>query len=176
MGRYVFRHHFCLILCGCLCFTAISRGATNPNLGAPLNTPLEQTPPLPSSSPQTPPGELNSNAEKATEQYALSHERYEKAVAYSKAGYTLYFVSYALSGIVLFLMLRLGVAAKFPNELFPSRAGRDFRTYILQRRKSARRARRFPPIRRASLARTFFQMRLAPAARRPPPADVRSAT
>jgi STE24 endopeptidase len=113
MGRYVFRHHFCLILCGCLCFTAISRGATNPNLGAPLNTPLEQTPPLPSSSPQTPPGELNSNAEKATEQYALSHERYEKAVAYSKAGYTLYFVSYALSGIVLFLMLRLGVAAKF---------------------------------------------------------------
>jgi STE24 endopeptidase len=113
MGRYVFRHHFCLILCGCLCFTAISRGATNPNLGAPLNTPLEQAPPLPSSSPQTPPGELNSSAEKATEQYALSHERYEKAVAYSKAGYTLYFVSYALSGIVLFLMLRLGVAAKF---------------------------------------------------------------
>jgi len=48
-----------------------------------------------------------------TEQYTLSHERYEKAVAYSRAGYTLYFVSYLLGVFFLFLILRLGVAARF---------------------------------------------------------------
>ena len=48
-----------------------------------------------------------------TEQYTLSEDRYEKAVAYSRAGYTLYFVSYILGVIVLLLILRLGVAAKF---------------------------------------------------------------
>ena len=48
-----------------------------------------------------------------TEQYTLSEDRYEKAVAYSRAGYTLYFLSYFLSIFVLILVLRLGVAAKF---------------------------------------------------------------
>ena len=41
------------------------------------------------------------------------HERYEKAISYSRAGYTLYFVSYFLAALVLLLILRLGVAAKF---------------------------------------------------------------
>ncbi|MDP9338445.1 MAG: M48 family metallopeptidase [Acidobacteriota bacterium] len=48
-----------------------------------------------------------------TDQYTLSHERYEKAVSYSRAGYTLYFVSYFLATLVLLLILRLGFAAKF---------------------------------------------------------------
>ena len=48
-----------------------------------------------------------------TDQYTLSHERYEKAVSYSRAGYTLYFVSYFLAALVLLLILRLGLAAKF---------------------------------------------------------------
>ena len=43
----------------------------------------------------------------------LSHERQAKAVAYSRAGYTLYFVSYLLGGMLIFLALRLGWAAKF---------------------------------------------------------------
>jgi hypothetical protein len=42
-----------------------------------------------------------------TEQYTLSEDRYEKAVAYSRAAYTLYFVSYLLSFAVLILLLRL---------------------------------------------------------------------
>ena len=50
-----------------------------------------------------------------TEQYTLSEDRYEKAVAYSRAGYALYFVSYFLSFAVLLLFLRFGVAAKFRN-------------------------------------------------------------
>jgi Zn-dependent protease with chaperone function len=48
-----------------------------------------------------------------TDQYRLSHERYEKAVSYSRAGYTLYFISYFLSALALLLILRLGLAAKF---------------------------------------------------------------
>jgi STE24 endopeptidase len=48
-----------------------------------------------------------------TEQYTLSQDRYEKAVAYSRAEYVLYFVSYGLRVLVLVLFLRLGVAAKF---------------------------------------------------------------
>src|SRR5258708_32558054 len=48
-----------------------------------------------------------------TEQYTLSEDRYEKAVAYSRAGYTLYFISYFVSLAVLLLLLRQGVAARF---------------------------------------------------------------
>jgi Zn-dependent protease with chaperone function len=48
-----------------------------------------------------------------TEQYTLSEDRYEKAVAYSRAGYTLYFISYFVTLTVLVLLLRLGVAARF---------------------------------------------------------------
>jgi len=48
-----------------------------------------------------------------TDQYRLSHERYEKAVNYSRAGYTLYFVSYFLGVLVLLVLLRSGIAAKF---------------------------------------------------------------
>jgi STE24 endopeptidase len=48
-----------------------------------------------------------------TEQYTLSEDRYEKAVAYSRAGYMLYFVSYFVGISVLLLLLQLGVAARF---------------------------------------------------------------
>jgi len=111
MGRRIFRRHSCLILCACLCFAAGSPCAAN--LGATLNKSQEQAAPLESNSLQPAPGELNTKEETTTEQYTLSHDRYEKAVAYSKAGYTLYFVSYLFGAIVLILILRLGVAARF---------------------------------------------------------------
>jgi len=59
-----------------------------------------------------------------TEQYTLSEDRYEKAVSYSRAAYTLYFVSYFVSFVVLLLLLRLGVAARF----------RDFAERVTSRR------------------------------------------
>jgi len=59
-----------------------------------------------------------------TEQYTLSEDRYEKAVAYSRAAYTLYFISYFVSFVVLLLLLRLGVAARF----------RDFAERVASRR------------------------------------------
>jgi STE24 endopeptidase len=50
-----------------------------------------------------------------TEMYTLSDERYEKAIAYSRAEYVLYFVSYLLGVFVLFVLLRFGIAAKMRN-------------------------------------------------------------
>jgi len=46
-----------------------------------------------------------------TDQFRLSQEIYEKAVAYSKAWYRLYFVSVGWGVLVLLLLLRLGVVA-----------------------------------------------------------------
>jgi Zn-dependent protease with chaperone function len=48
-----------------------------------------------------------------SKKYTLSRDRYEKAIAYSRAGYTLYFVMYFSDLLVLILILRLGIAAKF---------------------------------------------------------------
>ena len=45
-------------------------------------------------------------------EYTLPQERYEKAVAYSRASYTLYFISVFLTVLVLLLILRLGIAAR----------------------------------------------------------------
>jgi Zn-dependent protease with chaperone function len=64
----------------------------------------------PDSAPQEQPPRAPTPAE--TDQYRLSRERYEKAVSYSRAGYTLYFISYFFSALVLVLILRLGIAAK----------------------------------------------------------------
>src|SRR5436309_7117451 len=59
------------------------------------------------------PSDSQTSEQTKTEQYTLSHERYEKAVAYSRAGYTLYFVAYFLSAVFLLLILRFGLAARF---------------------------------------------------------------
>jgi STE24 endopeptidase len=47
-----------------------------------------------------------------TEQYTLSQDRYQKAVAYSRAKYILWFLSYAVSVAVLVLFLRFGIGAR----------------------------------------------------------------
>jgi STE24 endopeptidase len=100
------------VLCGCL-FLAVSgqAAAKMPAQSNPVTQPAQASPQAEDSS-QTPP-EGKTPEQTKTEQYTLSHDRYEKAVAYSQAGYTLYFVSYFLGALVLILVLRLGVAAKF---------------------------------------------------------------
>jgi Zn-dependent protease with chaperone function len=84
-----------------------------PAPSAHLETPAAQASPQQAGSSQAAPSESNTPERIKTEQYTLSHERQAKAVAYSRAGYTLYFVSYFLGGLFLFLILRLGWAAKF---------------------------------------------------------------
>ena len=57
-----------------------------------------------------------------TDQFRLNKETYEKAVAYSKAWYRLYFVSVGWSLACLWLLLRLGVVARL-RDFAERRAG-----------------------------------------------------
>ena len=60
-----------------------------------------------------PQGDSESNSsENKTQQYTLTSERYEKAMAYSRASYRLYFVDVFLGIAAAWLILRLGIAAK----------------------------------------------------------------
>jgi STE24 endopeptidase len=98
--------------------TAVSLCLVAPGLRAQAKEPAEPQ----KAGPQT--SQVNSQSSKSsapsspgaqadTDQYTLSHERHDKAVSYSRAGYILYFVSYLLAAVVLLLILRLGFAAKF---------------------------------------------------------------
>lgn len=104
-----------LLVISCTLFFAGSAAA---GIGAPVSSlVLLQTSPNPSAPPQAPiPGlpksEHAPQQSTQTEQYTLSEDRYEKAVAYNRAGYILYFVSYFISIAAIFLVLRLGIAAK----------------------------------------------------------------
>src|SRR6266478_635574 len=91
MGRRVSLRRFALVLCASLCFAIASGGCVDP---APSAHP--QTPEAQAGTSQTAPSESKAQEQTKTEQYTLSHERQEKAIAYSRAGYTLYFVSYFL--------------------------------------------------------------------------------
>src|SRR5579863_7262501 len=51
-------------------------------------------------------------ADNEIQRYTLSHERYQKAVAYSRAGYTLYFLSVFIGFAVLLVALRFGFVAR----------------------------------------------------------------
>ncbi len=92
-------------------------GSSHPALSAPnavvAQTSPDSSAPTPAPIPGLPKSEHVEPQRGRTEQYTLSEDRYEKAVAYSRAGYTLYFVSYFVSIAALLLLLRLGVAARF---------------------------------------------------------------
>ena len=112
--RWLSIHRFVLILCASLFFAAASRGAACPEAGAhPEIRAAQATLPRQPSTTQSLDSTSKTAEQARTEQYTLSHDRQVKAVAYSRAGYTLYFVSYLLGGLLLFLILRLGWAAKF---------------------------------------------------------------
>src|SRR5262245_42348933 len=54
----------------------------------------------------------NTQPQPDADRYTLSHERYEKAVAYSRAGYTLYFLSVFTGFAVLLIVLWTGFAGR----------------------------------------------------------------
>lgn len=86
--------------------------AANPQPASPMQIATAQSSAqLPPSS-EIPPLVANAPDQTKTEQYTLSHEKYKKAVAYSRAEYALYFVSYILGAFFLFLILKLGIAAR----------------------------------------------------------------
>ena len=110
MGQCASMRRFAPILCSYLCLAVVCRSAPKPRS---LETSAVEILRVPGPASQTPPTEAKEPAPVRTEQYTLSHDRYEKARAYSRAGYALYFVSYISGAVFLILILRLGVAPKF---------------------------------------------------------------
>ncbi|HKV23461.1 MAG TPA: M48 family metallopeptidase [Candidatus Acidoferrum sp.] len=113
MKRRSLLHRFGALLCACCClyvgWCGVARAGSTVDEQPPVTQAMPAVP-VPREtrtvqSPTPPPRRL--------EGFKLSQERYEKAVAYSRAAYTLYFVSVALSAIVLILLLGLGIAAKY---------------------------------------------------------------
>jgi Zn-dependent protease with chaperone function len=90
-----------VLFCGVFAFPAMLRSQETPTVRTPppqqLETPATQPPP---------------NAPTEIERYTLSHDRYEKAVRYSRAGYGLYFCSVFVGFAVLLLVLRTGLAGR----------------------------------------------------------------
>lgn len=113
MKRWSRCHRFAVFICGILFLVSAPSGWGRPRTSSSAQGDSAQSSAqLPPSS-EIPPLVTSPSEQTKTEQYTLSHERYEKAVAYSRASYTLYFLSYILGGIFLFLILRLGIAARF---------------------------------------------------------------
>jgi Zn-dependent protease with chaperone function len=76
---------------------------------------LQETPTVRTAPPQQmerPANQPEPPSSSETERYTLSHDRYEKAVAYSRAGYELYFSSVLIGFVVLFFALRFGLVAR----------------------------------------------------------------
>lgn len=112
MRRWNF-HQLCLGVCTVTLLIFASSGFANPRSFSIAQSTAPQTSEQLPPRTEIPPLATSTPEQTSTEQYTLSHERYEKAVTYSRAGYTLYFLSYILGGIFLFLILRLGIAARF---------------------------------------------------------------
>jgi STE24 endopeptidase len=106
-----------LLLTGLFCnaATASSRTMKHRLQNAPMQTYQEHPAPTQPAVPGTAAKESQPPGPPKTEQYTLSPERYNRAIAYSRARYVLYFVSYGLIVLVLILFLRLGVSAKLRN-------------------------------------------------------------
>jgi STE24 endopeptidase len=113
MGRRKSIYSLLCVLCASLGSCQGSLAATPQVTRAERKPASAQTSPKEETAQQGAAPQPQASEQTKTEQYTLSQERYEKAVAYSRADYTLYFVSYFLGGLFLFLLLRLGVAAKF---------------------------------------------------------------
>ena len=95
----------------CLVFSSVLLGGfISPQALSAQETPTVRTPPPQQIEP--PANTAMAPGGNEVERYTLSHDRYKKAVAYSRAGYTLYFVSVFIGLAALLLMLHLGFVAR----------------------------------------------------------------
>jgi STE24 endopeptidase len=91
-------------------FSSIFVALASPHVVLAQETPTVRTPPPQQIEP--PANAPNSSNTNEIDRYTLSHDRYEKAVAYSRAGYSLYFLSVFIGFVVLILALRFGFVAR----------------------------------------------------------------
>ena len=113
MKRCARLHRCSAVFCLGLCLVGANVWAAAAETVAPL--PAARLSPSAAllSSPQAPSSSQNSSSQQTKAGYKLSPSDYEKAEAYSRAGYTLYFVAVAVVVITLLVLLRLGLAARF---------------------------------------------------------------
>jgi len=111
MGRDARLGLLVLAICGTALLSVASRGSSS--LSPRLQDTSAQSSQVPEAASPPTPWETRPPVPPQTAQYTLSRDRYEKAIAYSRASYTLYFISYFTGAFFLFLILRLGVAARF---------------------------------------------------------------
>jgi len=71
MGRWVFLHHFAMVLCACLCFAVAARGSVDPAPTAHPETPAAQASPEQAGSSQASPSES-----KTPERIKTEHTRF----------------------------------------------------------------------------------------------------
>jgi len=110
MERCASFHRFGVRFCLSLCLSAGICGAARAAVLAsaqPLSAQAASVPSRTQSSPTAAPQQPKSG------EYVLSRDRHEKAVAYSRASYTMYFASVGLNVLALIVFLRLGMAAKY---------------------------------------------------------------
>jgi STE24 endopeptidase len=112
MERCVSFHRFGAWFCLSLCLAAGISGAAQASV-LPSAQPLSAQVVVPSVPPETQSSPTAASRQPKNAQYVLSHDRYEKAVTYSRASYTLYFISVGLNVLALVVFLRLGMAAKY---------------------------------------------------------------
>ena len=91
-------------------FSSILVALASPHAVLAQETPTVRTPPPQQIEP--PSNAPNSSNTNEIDRYTLSHDRYEKAVAYSRAGYSLYFLSVFIGFVVLILALHFGFVAR----------------------------------------------------------------
>ena len=78
--------------------------------GAAQTSPAARTAQTPTAQPAS---QAPTPEKKETGVYTLSDEKRHKAVEYSRAGYRLYFIDFVYGLIVLWVILRFGLATKF---------------------------------------------------------------
>jgi STE24 endopeptidase len=113
MGRCVCVHRFSAVFCLSLLLGGAVYGRTRCMPPVTVFPPFAQTAPSSPVPPDTRPAVPSAQRQQKNGEYVLSRDRYEKAVTYSRAAYTMYFVSVALDVLTLLVLLRLGIAARF---------------------------------------------------------------
>jgi STE24 endopeptidase len=104
-------HRFCVLVCLAIGWcAALSSSSVAAAAG---NSPNAAPAPLRSAGVVARKGPQNTSAAAKGEEYRLTPDKYEKAVAYSRASYALYFGSVFLIVVALLIMLRSGIAAKY---------------------------------------------------------------
>jgi len=113
MRRCASFHRFGVRFCLSLCLSAGICGATLAVVLASAQPLSAQAEPAPSVLSGTQSSPTVASQQPKSGEYVLSRDRYEKAVAYSRASYTMYFAAVGLNVLALIVFLRLGMAAKY---------------------------------------------------------------